>query len=377
MPRRSSHPSPSWLPCGRSCSFRARRPRTPSTAPGPRARAARSSRTPSTPTRHVARPDIARQPLRGLVGQLQLATARTTGRRARPGPARHGDEAQTPTSPIPGVVPAFRYSTAASAAIATAREYGAPTPGRIGSRRAIMQPGDRDEIQAIRAELEGLRTQVDAAARPPARHGGHGHGPAEARQATDPRRARGPDAGAAGDGQREPHSATCRRRTRSIPRSRGCSARASRPGVGHEVLPGRERDARPDGGLPESRSRPGAVDVAARPGSPTTGRPWTTMSSARSTSSTVAPRVAPACPGDGHRRGYTTRAGRVPCELRRLARQRGHRRGVARASRSSPDVPTPPDDAPTQRGTKGARPSRHLFTVPSGVTDTYAPGARR
>jgi S-layer homology domain len=37
-----------------------------------------------------------------------------------------------------------------------------PPPDEIGTKEGEMQPGERDEIQAIRAELEGLRARVDA-----------------------------------------------------------------------------------------------------------------------------------------------------------------------------------------------------------------------
>ena len=122
-----------------------------------------------------------------------------------------------------------------------------------------MQPGERDEIQAIRAELEGLRAQVDAVGSASGRSWW-------ARATARPRLAkRLTRVGLVALMLALPVVVSASHQFTDVPTSHTFHAaiaqavrRAPHGRVYvHQVLPQRQRHARPDGRVPEPWPRPG------------------------------------------------------------------------------------------------------------------------
>ena len=235
-----------------------------------------------------------------------------------------------------------------------------------------MQPGEHEEIQAIRAELEGLRAQVESS-------GSGGGGSWSARATARPRLAkRLTSVGLVALMLALPVIVSASHQFTDVPTSHtfhtaisrlygarlttGCSSTRFCPGANVTrgqmaafLNRGLGRAAGDVGfsgrrlGEPERRS---LTDVDLQHG----GAPGGT-----------APRPGHRPPSRLHGRN-----GRLPVRARDRHLQRGHRRGVAGHVEIISGVERSPVDGTSDRYYETTVTVSHLFTVPAGVTNTYA-----
>ena len=232
-----------------------------------------------------------------------------------------------------------------------------------------MQPVDRNEIQAIRAELEGLRAQVDAvgsARRPLVAGRGRAPRPKLAKRLTR--------VGLVALMLALPVVVSASHQFTDVPTShtfhaaiaRLYGARLTTGCSAIEVLPERERDPRSDGRLPEPRPRSRPPSIPAGPVSRTTGPPSTATASrrrGRPLQHGGGPGGTGHRPGDGQRVGlHDARRRRAHANSRSGSPTQTPARNRPGHSSSSPTCPLRPTDGHRQ-WYEGTASVTYLFTV--------------